>query len=253
MNKKQYIDITGQRFGKLVVVKYTKTVEKRPHWECKCDCGNNKEVRGKELKSGGVQSCGCMRTQYNMPLQHNLVGKKYSFLTVMSREIDERPGVRYRCKCDCGNECVVNSGKIISGHTKSCGCLHSSVIKGIAIKRNKELRGSLHPRWRHDLTDEERRVRFDSRLASDVKKVRWRNKVFKRDVYTCQRCGDNGGHNLNAHHIYSWEKYKSLRYITRNGVTLCVPCHTIFHKKYGYGENTRKQLTSWMKAPNMSK
>lgn len=59
--------------------------------------------------------------------------------------------------------------------------------------------------------------------------------------------------NIGAHHIYSWEQYKSLRYITNNGITLCVPCHTTFHKKYGYGKNTRKQLTSWMKASNMSK
>lgn len=54
-------DLTGRRFGKLVVVGPT---EKRDGsgnivWRCRCDCGNECDVGGKELKSGNTGSCGC--------------------------------------------------------------------------------------------------------------------------------------------------------------------------------------------------
>lgn len=60
----------------------------------------------------------------------------------------------------------------------------------------------------------------------------WRNKVFERDNYTCQHCGQRGGV-LNAHHIKHFSEYKSLRYVVGNGLTLCFPCHKEVHKKSG--------------------
>lgn len=60
MNK--LVDLTGKRFGKLIVVE---RAENAPNgvaiWKCKCDCGNIAFVRGGNLKSGGVKSCGCLR------------------------------------------------------------------------------------------------------------------------------------------------------------------------------------------------
>lgn len=57
-------DLTGQKFGKLTVLqraedKIYKNGQKRSCWLCQCDCGNKKEVVTSDLKSGGVQSCGC--------------------------------------------------------------------------------------------------------------------------------------------------------------------------------------------------
>ena len=49
----------GQRFGRLVVVKFSHRNERRAaHWECLCDCGNTSTVLQSSLKAGKTTSCG---------------------------------------------------------------------------------------------------------------------------------------------------------------------------------------------------
>ena len=57
----------------------------------------------------------------------------------------------------------------------------------------------------------------------------WRNKVFKRDDWTCQECDKRGG-DKNAHHIIFWTDDKTKRFLIGNGVTLCIPCHKYIHR-----------------------
>lgn len=57
----------------------------------------------------------------------------------------------------------------------------------------------------------------------------WRKAVFERDSYTCQHCGQVGG-DLNAHHIKAFKKFKKLRYVIENGLTLCEKCHKKVHR-----------------------
>lgn len=53
----------------------------------------------------------------------DLTGQKFGRLTVLSRtEHETRKGVFWLCRCDCGKETVVASGKLKSGTTRSCGC-----------------------------------------------------------------------------------------------------------------------------------
>jgi hypothetical protein len=59
-NEKRLIDLTGQRFGKLIVVEYAGRNERRESlWRCHCDCGNESIVRGDVLRRGTTESCGC--------------------------------------------------------------------------------------------------------------------------------------------------------------------------------------------------
>lgn len=53
-------DITGKRYGKLVVEKYLRSEKKNTIWLCKCDCGNKTEAKSSSLFSGSKKSCGCL-------------------------------------------------------------------------------------------------------------------------------------------------------------------------------------------------
>ena len=52
-------DLTGQKFGRLTVIGFVYTKNKKNHWECKCDCGNTCFVPTTYLTRGDTVSCGC--------------------------------------------------------------------------------------------------------------------------------------------------------------------------------------------------
>lgn len=55
-------DISGKKFGSLLVLNRTKSHKNRAMWECLCDCGNMCVVCGKYLRSGKTTSCGCVKS-----------------------------------------------------------------------------------------------------------------------------------------------------------------------------------------------
>jgi len=56
------IDLTGVRFGRLLVVKEsTERISGVLCWDCICDCGNKATVRGSVLRQGVTKSCGCLK------------------------------------------------------------------------------------------------------------------------------------------------------------------------------------------------
>lgn len=64
----QLVDLTGQRFGRLVVLErgadyVSPQGRKVVRWRCKCDCGNIKDISATHLKKGDCQSCGCFHQE----------------------------------------------------------------------------------------------------------------------------------------------------------------------------------------------
>lgn len=60
------IDLTGKRFGRLVVIKWVgKDKWRHRRWLCKCDCKNKNEiiVTGGNLRNGNTKSCGCLQKE----------------------------------------------------------------------------------------------------------------------------------------------------------------------------------------------
>ena len=63
MSKSFRQDLTGQRFGRLTVIEFVPTEDRRTHWKCLCDCGKEKITLAYLLKEGGTVSCGCQRKE----------------------------------------------------------------------------------------------------------------------------------------------------------------------------------------------
>ena len=133
----KFKDLTGQRFGKLMVVSraddYIKpNGNKIIQWRCVCDCGNEVVVRGEYLKSGHTKSCGCLTSE-------NLVGMKFGRLTVMDRESPKSKKAKglWVCKCECGNVIKVNTSDLKSGNTTSCGCKRKETLRQLRTKHGE--------------------------------------------------------------------------------------------------------------------
>lgn len=78
------IDETGNKYGNLTVLYKTKDKNNRTAWMCKCDCGNETDVIGGDLRSGRTMSCGCYSR--DIASKRNFkdeVGNKFGRLTVI--------------------------------------------------------------------------------------------------------------------------------------------------------------------------
>lgn len=129
------IDLTGQRFGRLTVIKRNgSSKDKRAMWMCKCDCGNTITVIGKYLLNGDTQSCGCIRKELLHSNLLDLSGQRFGRLTAIEMvgyndySNGEKKSV-WRCCCDCGNYIDVETSRLRSGNTQSCGCLAKDLLK----------------------------------------------------------------------------------------------------------------------------
>lgn len=106
-------------------------------------------------------------------------------------------------------------------------------------------RGEKSHLWKGGVRDEAQALR------ETLEYKRWRESVFKRDNYTCQKCFKCKSNRLQAHHIHPFYLYEELRHDINNGITLCVDCHdsrveNSFHNTYGTHNNTKEQLEEFL-------
>lgn len=60
---KRIKDETGNRYGRLFVIRRACSKKSSAMWICRCDCGKYTEVFGSALRSGNTTSCGCYRRE----------------------------------------------------------------------------------------------------------------------------------------------------------------------------------------------
>lgn len=125
-------DMVGQSFGSLTVLRRddSKSKDGRAYWICRCECGNEVSVSGKNLRSGWTKSCGCKsREMAAEKMRKDYTGMRFGRLTVVARS-DGRGGSKrgWICRCDCGNMVTVSVANLCGGQI-SCGCARFDIGK----------------------------------------------------------------------------------------------------------------------------
>jgi hypothetical protein len=71
------LELKGQRFGRLIAIEEKPNRDNQGYvrWLCKCDCGNEKAVRGSHLIRKQVKSCGCLRHDVGKAKIHYAIAK----------------------------------------------------------------------------------------------------------------------------------------------------------------------------------
>lgn len=198
-----------------------------------CNCGNLFEREPRVVIH--QNSYLCLECAYESGLKHRRKTHK-EFLEEVEKltgdeymVISEYKGAHYKVK-------MVHNSTLCDNYEFE---IHpTSFLKGTRCHKCDVIKktGEGHPRYNPNLTDEDRLVRRDV-----LEVIRWRNAVYERNKYTCQSCFRRSTE-LNAHHLNSWNTHPNERFKLDNGVTLCEECHTDFHKKFGYGNNTKNQF-----------
>lgn len=117
---------SGQKIGRWTVTEtYQFTSKGERKYLCQCECGSERYVLERSLKSGGSLSCGCLRKeQAEKALAHDLTGKQFGDLKVIGRSHKESGarGIWWDCQCSCGNTCQVLGTLLAMGRKTHCGC-----------------------------------------------------------------------------------------------------------------------------------
>jgi hypothetical protein len=92
------IEITGQRFGRLVVLSFAgRNKSGQLFWNCKCDCGVMKIIRGSYLRTEHTRSCGCL---------HREIASKANLIHGEMQGHGGRWTKEYRAWCDMKARCL---------------------------------------------------------------------------------------------------------------------------------------------------
>lgn len=91
------IDLTGQRFGRLVVVERSENNSKgRSRWVCQCDCGGQIIALGYSLRSGNTKSCKCLHNEGNNTKHKLCYTRIYNIWSGMKRRCTNTNDARYK-------------------------------------------------------------------------------------------------------------------------------------------------------------
>lgn len=127
--QKDLTSLLGKEFGKLLVLErdLTKPIGhgQDSFWKCRCECGKEVSIRGKQLTSGKTKSCGCYRSETTTKKNTlNIANKRYGKLIALENtfNLSNHHSYIWKCICDCGNFCFYSAEDLQSGKINSCGC-----------------------------------------------------------------------------------------------------------------------------------
>lgn len=108
-------------------------------WKCGCTCGGEILLDTRALQRGTIRDCGC-QTKLS-PGQQDLTGRRFGRLICIepTTQRSSRGGLVWRCRCDCGAECLAVGRQLVAGYKKSCGCLSHPTRKDFVGKRFGQL------------------------------------------------------------------------------------------------------------------
>lgn len=134
---RKLIDLAGEKFGKLTVIKRVPSNNGRTYWLCRCECGNNKVIESYHLQHHEYISCGCIKKPN--PKKINMVNKVFGSLTVIREAPNpyKRKHTSWECICECGNKIIAEGTLLRRGYYSSCGCKKAERISKTMFKHGK--------------------------------------------------------------------------------------------------------------------
>ncbi len=129
------IDLTGQKFGKLTVLKRISSIgEEKIKWLCKCECGTETIIDGTNLKTGHTTSCGCIRSKGELKIKQLLNNLNIQFQTEYT--FQDLPQRRFDFYLPQLNICIEYDGK---QHYDYVNTWHKTIENfNQSIERDKE-------------------------------------------------------------------------------------------------------------------
>lgn len=130
----KWVDHTGKKFNHLTAVEYKKPGK----WKCFCECGNTTIVATRNMVKGNTKSCGCLKDYrtagpkkqlFRGSYPHDLTGVVFGRLTALEPGLRDGEYQYWECRCGCGKLATVLRNNLITGNTKSCGCLRCELSK----------------------------------------------------------------------------------------------------------------------------
>ena len=202
-------DLRGQTFGRLLVLKRGENSSHgQVKWDCVCSCGNPVTVLAGHLSSGHTRSCCCFQKDRAHETHFkDLIGKRFGKLVVLNRNFEyenlrEDKQTYWNCLCDCGSKTVVTGGKLVFGHTQSCGCVSS-----FGELKIKEIFNNLGLAYKSNLTFPDclgvtgKRLKFDFGVFDNNKNLRYVIEFDGTQHFICEERGWGSKENFEKQRI----------------------------------------------------